>query len=93
MPEAVLRRMKLLKIEELKSINESTTEHLDQPDGLKECIVVVNYVDENGNKRSITYKNWFNDSRSGDFQCYNFALMIQRQYDPSRATSTLKFVQ
>lgn len=79
--------------QDLENIYDLTLKYSEKPDGLKECIVVVNYVDENGNKQSTTYRNWFNDSTSGDFQCYNFALMIQRQYDPMKAFSTLKFTK
>lgn len=50
---------------------------------LKKCIVEVTHRDDWGNIKTTTYTQWYSNDSIGDFMCYNFALGVQKKYDPS----------
>lgn len=56
---------------------------------MKECIVEVNIRDKWGNISTIVYSTWYANNAGGDFDCYNYAVGIQKQYDITRQDSTL----
>jgi len=49
---------------------------------MKECIVEVTHRDDWGNIKTTVYRTWYTNDDIGNFMCYNFALSVQKTYDP-----------